>query len=159
MAKSKKAAKKKVSAAPRRSVTKHHHHWPHHDFMLVLAGGFVVIVMVLFLSGTFRETVSTYTNSEASTDGMVKMDDHEEAGVTIQSFSYSPETITVKKGTTVTWTNTDTDDHSATADDGSFDTGLLSTGGTGSVTFTEVGSHTYHCSTHPNMTGTVVVVE
>jgi plastocyanin len=57
----------------------------------------------------------------------------------------------------VTWTNQDFAPHTATADDGSFDTGRLDQGETGSVTFDQPGTYTYTCTFHPNMKGTVVV--
>ena len=152
MPKKKRSVKKSTASAPKK--LHHHQHKGHKDFMLVLMGGFVVIVFIFLLSGSFKPTVSTYTNTEAS-----MMEEQQETVVTIKEFSYDQETVTVKKGTTVTWTNDDSDEHSATADDGSFDTGLLGMGESGSVTFAEVGTYTYHCSTHPNMTGTVVVVE
>lgn len=78
-------------------------------------------------------------------------------GVTIEDFAFAPRTITVDVGDTVTWTNRDTAGHTATADDGSFDTGVLGRGQSGSRTFDEAGTFAYHCEPHPSMTGTVVV--
>ena len=78
-------------------------------------------------------------------------------GVTIEDFAFAPRTITVDVGDTVTWTNRDGVEHTATADDGAFDTGLLGRGQSGSHTFDQAGSFPYHCTPHPNMTGTVVV--
>lgn len=77
--------------------------------------------------------------------------------VSIQNFAFSPATLHVKVGDKVTWTNKDSVGHSATADDGSFDTGVLAQGKSGSVTFKRAGTYTYHCSIHPNMKGTIVV--
>lgn len=77
--------------------------------------------------------------------------------VIIQGYAFSPETITVKVGDTITWTNNDSTEHSATADDGSFDTGLFSQGQSKTVTFKKAGTFTYHCSAHPYMKGTVIV--
>lgn len=77
--------------------------------------------------------------------------------VVIQNFAFSPATLHVKIGDKVTWTNKDSVGHSATADDGSFDTGVLAQGKSGSVTFKKAGTYTYHCSVHPNMKGTIVV--
>lgn len=77
--------------------------------------------------------------------------------VTIQNFAFSPATLTVKVGDKVTWTNQDSAGHSATADDGSFDTGVLAQGKSGSITFSKVGTFTYHCSVHPMMKGTIIV--
>lgn len=77
--------------------------------------------------------------------------------VGIENFAYSPSTITVKVGDSVTWTNKDGVGHSATADDNSFNTGVLSQNQSGSVTFSKAGTYPYHCSVHPSMHGTVIV--
>lgn len=75
--------------------------------------------------------------------------------VTIADFSFSPGSVTVNVGDTVTWTNTGKEDHTATGD--GFDTGLLSRGQSGSHTFSSAGSFSYVCTPHPFMKGTVVV--
>lgn len=77
--------------------------------------------------------------------------------VTIQNFAFSPASITIKAGDSITWTNEDSVGHSATADDASWDTGVLSQGQSKSVTFAKAGTYTYHCSVHPNMKATVIV--
>jgi LPXTG-motif cell wall-anchored protein len=77
---------------------------------------------------------------------------------TISDFKYTPSTVTVTAGESVTWTNSGPAAHSATADDGSFDTGNLRKGASGSHTFTSAGTYTFHCTPHPFMTGKVVVV-
>jgi plastocyanin len=79
-------------------------------------------------------------------------------GVTISGFSFRPGAITVHVGDTVTWSNHDAPTHTATADDGSFDTGKLPSGRSGSHTFTSAGTFSYHCSIHPSMHGTVTVL-
>jgi len=80
-----------------------------------------------------------------------------EAAVTIQDFAFGPQTLEIAAGTTVTFTNNDSAPHTATADDGSFDTGQLDQGASASVTFDTPGTYTYVCAFHPNMTGTIVV--
>ena len=78
--------------------------------------------------------------------------------VAISGFSFSPASITVSVGDTITWTDSDAQAHTATADDGSFDTGTIGgSGGTGSATFATAGTFPYHCKIHPTMTGTVTV--
>jgi LPXTG-motif cell wall-anchored protein len=79
------------------------------------------------------------------------------ASVTISDFQFAPGAVTVNVGDTVTWTNAGPTPHSATANDGSFDTGIMDEGGSGSHTFTEAGTFSYICTPHPNMTGTVTV--
>src|SRR5579884_471791 len=79
------------------------------------------------------------------------------SGVTIANFAFAPGSITVAPGTTVTWTNTDSVAHTVTADDKSWGSGSLSKNATYSFSFTQPGTYTYHCSIHPDMTGTIIV--
>ena len=76
--------------------------------------------------------------------------------VTIASFAFSPPSITVHVGDTVTWTNNDGVSHTATST-GAFDTGVIASGTTASATMTAAGTFTYHCAIHRSMTGTIVV--
>jgi plastocyanin len=78
--------------------------------------------------------------------------------VTISGFAFSPASITVPVGTTVTWTNKDAAPHTITSDDGTtFDSGNLANGATYSFTFTKAGTFAYHCAIHSSMKGTVIV--
>lgn len=79
--------------------------------------------------------------------------------VQIVEFSYEPDPVVVQVGGKVIWQNEDTAPHTATADDGSFDTGTIEKGKLGSATFKEPGTFTYFCEVHPTMRGTVEVVE
>ncbi len=78
-------------------------------------------------------------------------------GVTITDFAFSPATLTVAVGDTVTWTNQDTAAHTVTADDGTFDSGRLATGETFTETFDTAGTYAYHCTMHPGMVAEIVV--
>jgi plastocyanin len=78
--------------------------------------------------------------------------------VAIGGFAFSPATITVSVGDTITWTNNDPQTHTATADDASWNSGnIAGGGGTKSVTFTTAGTFPYHCAIHSPMTGSVTV--
>ena len=77
--------------------------------------------------------------------------------VTIANFAFGPASLSVAAGTTVTWTNDDTAAHTATADDGSFDSSSIAPGATFSQAFDTAGTFAYHCSIHPNMTATIEV--
>ena len=79
------------------------------------------------------------------------------ATVDITDFLYDPATVTVSKGGTVEWTNNDKAPHTATAEDGSFDTGSLDKGDSAKVTFDEPGTFKYICTFHPFMGATVEV--
>jgi plastocyanin len=76
--------------------------------------------------------------------------------VTIEDFAFKPGAVTVKAGTSVTWTNQGRT-HTVTADDGSFDSGRIASGATFSMTFKKTGTYAYHCAIHSSMVGQVVV--
>ena len=80
--------------------------------------------------------------------------------VVIRNFAYIPQNLTVKAGTTVAWENNDTVAHTVTSDPGApsaFDSGVLNPGGVFSITFTTVGTYSYHCNIHPFMHGNITV--
>src|SRR3954467_8532076 len=77
--------------------------------------------------------------------------------VQIANLAFTPPSITVATGNTVTWTNDDTLPASETALSGLFDSGILNPGATFSWESTDPGSIDYHCELRPNMQGTVVV--
>lgn len=79
-------------------------------------------------------------------------------GVTISDFKFTARTVTVHAGQKITWTNDGPSSHTATAKDGSFNTGVLKKGASASHTFTRPGTYTYFCQIHPFMHGTVIVL-
>jgi plastocyanin len=93
----------------------------------------------------------------AATPRAVDATNAETETVSIVNFAFDPAELTVPAGTTVTWENTDTAPHTATAEDGSFDTGRIDQNASASVTFDEPGTFAYVCSFHPNMMGTITV--
>jgi plastocyanin len=78
-------------------------------------------------------------------------------GSSSNNWGFDPSTVQIGVGDTVAWKNTGTIQHSVTATDGSFDSGLIAPGATFQHTFTQTGTFKYHCRPHPWMTGTVVV--
>jgi plastocyanin len=79
------------------------------------------------------------------------------AGVRIDNFNFTPPTLVVAPGTTVTWTNADDSPHTVREKDGKFKSAALDTDDTFSQTFTAPGEYEYFCSIHPRMVGRVVV--
>lgn len=131
--------------------------------LLVVGGGWVL------LQGS-TTTVPTPTTIETETpavDVTEKIEAKESPGeamtdkevaITIQNFAFSPKTVTVKKGTKVTWTNQDVASHTVTSDTGTeLNSELLGKGESFSHVFNEAGTFAYHCTPHPNMQATVVV--
>jgi plastocyanin len=79
--------------------------------------------------------------------------------VEIVNFAYDPDPTTIQAGGKVIWINRDSAPHTATADDGSFDTGTIEEGKLKSESFKQPGTYAYYCTIHPSMQGTVEVVE
>ena len=80
--------------------------------------------------------------------------------IAIKNFAFSPATLTIKTGTTVTWINGDGAVHQVTSDSGTpvvFTSDTLANGASYHFTFTEPGIYTYHCTIHPSMKGTIIV--
>jgi len=77
--------------------------------------------------------------------------------VRIDNFSYTPSTLVVASGTTVTWTNDDDDVHTVVEKERKFKSAALDTHDAFSQTFTTPGEYDYFCSLHPQMVGRVIV--
>jgi len=77
--------------------------------------------------------------------------------VDISNYAFSPASLSVSAGTTVTWTNTVSTPHTVTGDTGAFDSGQLANGGTFTHTFSTAGTYPYHCANHPSMKATITV--
>jgi plastocyanin len=78
-------------------------------------------------------------------------------GIVIRNFAFTPKTLTVAPGTRLRVTNADGTQHTFTADNGAFATGVLGGGRHAVVTVNTAGTYRYHCDIHPSMTGTLVV--
>jgi plastocyanin len=133
----------------------------------LLGSSLVAVLLALSACGggsdeTTTETVAPGKGNAESTSESEPAPSGEAARaekVEIVEFTYEPDPVTVKVGGKVIWLNQDTAPHTATADDGSFDTGTLQRGKLKSETFKEPGTFTYFCQVHPTMHGTVEVVE
>ena len=79
------------------------------------------------------------------------------ASVSIANFTFKAQVLTVKPGTTVTWTNADDIPHTVTSTSGAFKSKVLDSGDKFSFTFAKAGQFGYYCALHPHMTGTVIV--
>jgi len=95
--------------------------------------------------------------SACTSDHQSPTDVVQTTSVTIANFAFSPASISVSAGSTVTWTNTDATAHTTTSDAAGWDSGAIAQNGSFAHTFNTKGTFTYHCSIHPNMTATVTV--
>jgi plastocyanin len=80
------------------------------------------------------------------------------SAVSIDNFTFNPQKLTVKAGTTVTWTNKDDIPHGiASANNAFARSKALDTDDSYSFTFAAPGTYQYFCYLHPHMTATIVV--
>jgi plastocyanin len=132
-------------------------------FRLTLLSG-VAVAMVAIAVVLVGCSSATTTTTGAPTGGLettVPGGGGSSGGATVQvnmqGFAFDPQTVTIKVGDTVNWTNMDEAPHNATAVDKSWKTSTFAKGESGSVTFATGGTFPYICTVHPNMTGTVIV--
>jgi plastocyanin len=137
----------------------------------VVAAGLIVAALGIASCGGGGETTATEGTASAEAEGETELEPAPEESapppsgnapraekVEIVNFEYNPDPVTIKEGGKLIWINRDSAPHTATADDGSFDTGEIDEGKLKSETFKEAGEFTYFCSVHPNMHGTIRVV-
>ena len=104
----------------------------------------VLLILTAGISGCVEKTppaIQTQTNS-----------------VEIKNFSFQPGSINVSEGTTVTWVNDDSAEHTVTSIDGTFNSGNIAPGRVFNFTFTKPGKYQYQCVIHPSMVGYVNVM-
>ena len=100
-------------------------------------------------TATPAESSASDTDTISDTDAIV--------GVDIDDHAFDPAQRNIAPGTRVMFINNDTEPHTATADNGLFDTGELEPGDSSWVSFEGAGTVTYHCDLHPDMKGSIVV--
>lgn len=103
----------------------------------------VFLILVVFISGCTGQK----TEPQPSTTDKVD----------IIGFAFDPANIAINKGTTVTWTNKDSAQHTVTEINNTFSSGILTQGQVYTYTFNGTGTYEYQCHIHPNMKGKVIV--
>lgn len=122
-------------------------------FIALVAGG-----VIYYVSAAKKDTTPMPVRTSKTSPSQNPSTTTESGNtVSMSNYAFFPDTITIKAGESVTWADQDNPSHSATADDKSFDTGVLNQGDSKSITFSKPGTYTYHCSLHPSMKGTVIV--
>jgi plastocyanin len=77
--------------------------------------------------------------------------------VAMVAFQFVPQTIVVSVGDTIVWENRDIVPHTATANDASWDSGLIPAKGSHTTVARKAGTHPFTCLYHSNMKGSLVV--
>lgn len=112
----------------------------------------VVVVVVAIYGGAGK---GLYSNPSSNTNTAPTNQNVAPNNVSIQNFSFNPQALTIKTGTTVTWTNNDSVMHKIRSS--TFNSAGLNQGDTFKFTFNSTGTFNYDCAIHPTMTGTIIV--
>ncbi|MFA6420334.1 MAG: cupredoxin family copper-binding protein [archaeon] len=120
---------------------------------------FVLLIATLLLAGcTYQTTTPTSTGTTTptqSTNDTTNQTTAITATISIQNFSFNPSTLTISKGTTITWTNNDSMAHTVTG--GELNSPVMAPGQTYTHTFNTIGTIDYICTIHPSMKGQIIV--
>src|SRR3954468_11318601 len=108
----------------------------------------LVVPLVALIALAVTRAVEGPSSASAASSG---------PSIVILDFAFSPRTRSVAAGTRLEVTNRDGTQHTLTAQDGSFDTGVLAGGAHTFITLRTPGTFRYHCNIHQNMTGELVV--
>ncbi len=131
---------------------------------LVLISVLLIVVLVACSSKSKTKTASPTATAPAAPEATLvpgatpapttQASNSSEVVVTIQNFAFSPNPLTIQVGTTVRFVNNDSAAHTATADDGSFDSGTLDNGQEFTFKFDKAGTYPYYCKFHGGKGGT-----
>ncbi len=77
--------------------------------------------------------------------------------IVVKDFMFTPNSLTIKAGSSVTWANLDDEPHTVVSDAGLFRSGAMDTNESFSFKFDKPGTYHFTCSIHPRMVGTIVV--
>jgi len=116
-----------------------------------------VLSMGILLVAAFDYATSSRRQTNAATLAPRQAVNEMATTVKIDNFSFSPASLEIKSGTTVTWTNADDIPHTVVSDDKVFKSKALDTDEKFSFKFDKPGTFPYFCSLHPKMTAKVVV--
>jgi plastocyanin len=122
-----------------------------------LLTGTVILFITFTLLNSCTKSSDTMPGTGGNTGGTGGKGGPGTNEVWIRNMAFTPSTITVAAGTTITWTNKDAVTHNVTSNSAVFSSGAMGTGATFSFKFTTTGTYPYSCTIHPSMTATVIV--
>src|SRR3989344_2108557 len=137
--------------------------------------GIIIIVLVLIVGGFYYINSPAPTkdkinsgeeiviseenqNSNSNSSSENSVNEAQEYMIDIANFAFSPSSLTINAGDSVTWTNRDSSAHTVTSDSGNeLDSERISNGQIYTHVFAQPGTYSYHCTPHPGMKATIVV--
>lgn len=124
--------------------------------MLYKMVSIIAIILIMgFVNGCSKD-------DDYGTNGGNRNNNPDPNSIILQGNTFSPSSLTVSAGTTITWTNNDSHNHTVTSGtsgspDGKFDSGNIGSNGTFSYKFDTPGTYNYYCKLHSGMTGKIIV--
>ena len=137
--------------------------------------GIIIIVLVLIVGGFYYINSPAPTkdkinsgeeiviseenqNSNSNSSSENSVNEAQEYMIDIANFAFSPSSLTINAGDSITWTNRDSSAHTVTSDSGNeLDSERISNGQIYTHVFAQPGTYSYHCTPHPGMKATIVV--
>lgn len=116
---------------------------------------FSAILLILSGCGSAANTPAAVKPAGPPSSGPQAGPSAETSSVDIRNFAFNPSSLTIAKGATVTWTNSDSSIHKITSS--AFNSPDMAMGEKFSFTFSQAGTYDYSCSIHPSMTGKIIV--
>jgi len=113
--------------------------------------------MILFCLQSIRVAAFAVVLALFALSGTSTAGAEDTATVLVENFMFTPNSLTVPAGTTVTWTTLDGEPHTVSSDAGLFRSGALDTNDSFAFKFDQPGTYHFTCSIHPQMVGTIVV--
>jgi plastocyanin len=113
-----------------------------------------LLILPIFAATVFLSGCSLYGNQTSIPNAPISTNNTSNT-INIENFAFSPATLTVKAGTTITWTNNDGAPHQIKSL--TFNSDSLKKGQSFSFTFAKVGTFDYSCGIHPSMLGKIIV--
>lgn len=120
---------------------------------MIMIRNYIIFPILLVAAGLLCSGQGTRPATTPATSAAQSTD----VNVTIDNFSFAPQTLTIKAGTRVVWTNRDDTPHTVVQEDFAFRSKALDTDESFSSTFTKPGMYSYFCTIHPKMTGKIIV--
>jgi len=115
----------------------------------------IVIIIIIILVGVGGYFIFGQGNKNTNSGINPIPGKKTENNITIKNFSFSPSTLNINAGTTVSWTNEDSALHRIKSD--TFNSGDLNENGSFQFTFSQKGTYDYICGIHPSMKGQIIV--
>ncbi|GAB2975589.1 cupredoxin domain-containing protein [Nocardioides montaniterrae] len=126
---------------------------------LLVLGLVALVIAIAGLAATPKGGGTVFLHNSANTSRLAAKAKASGVTIKIADYKFAPAATSVPVGTTVTWINTDTAPHTVSVSKGpvKFDSGMLNKGQSFSYTFKTVGTYSYYCAVHPDMTATITV--